>query len=337
MASIFESKAYKVFMTYVNGWGAAVVIIGALFKIMHFPGASIVLTCGMLVEASIFFLSVFDAPLPHYDWTRVYPILAHSNKAHELGLVPPEKEVKAVSASSALTPAPTSTSAVGLDDEDIKNLKEGIGKFTTSAKHFAEATDTVPGTISKATASFDKLESSLGVLSEGVIDTNRVIAEGGKTFSDKLGSSLDGFAEGCNDTNKVIAAAGKTLTEQILANCEKLKSTMDYSAENFSTFNKLMDSQLNGVKVQADTYMKQIASVNKNISALNAIYELQINETKASVGTFGNIQKDMVEMLENVSLGLDGTKLFRQETKQLANTVASLNSVYGNMLSIVNN
>jgi len=53
---LFQTKAYKVLMNYVYGWGASAVIIGALFKIMHFPGAGIILTIGMLVEAFIFFL-----------------------------------------------------------------------------------------------------------------------------------------------------------------------------------------------------------------------------------------------------------------------------------------
>ena len=46
-------------MKYVYGWGAAVVIVGALFKILHWPGANIMLIVGLLTEAFIFFISVF--------------------------------------------------------------------------------------------------------------------------------------------------------------------------------------------------------------------------------------------------------------------------------------
>ena len=73
---LFQTKAYKVLMNYVYGWGASAVIIGALFKIMHFPGAGIILTIGMLVEAFIFFLSAFEPALEHYDWSRVFPALS---------------------------------------------------------------------------------------------------------------------------------------------------------------------------------------------------------------------------------------------------------------------
>ena len=75
---LFQSKAYKVIIGFVYGWGATAVIIGALFKIMHFPGAGIVLTVGMLVEAFIFFMSAFEPALEHYDWSRVFPVLGKS-------------------------------------------------------------------------------------------------------------------------------------------------------------------------------------------------------------------------------------------------------------------
>lgn len=79
---LFQTKAYKVLMTSVR-LGASAVIIGALFKIMHFPGAGIILTIGMLVEAFIFFLSAFEPALEHYDWSRVFPAL--SSKEIEQG------------------------------------------------------------------------------------------------------------------------------------------------------------------------------------------------------------------------------------------------------------
>ena len=63
-------------MPKVYGIGAAVVIVGALFKIQHWPGADIMLIAGLGTEAVIFFLSAFQ-PQPHDpDWARVYPQLA---------------------------------------------------------------------------------------------------------------------------------------------------------------------------------------------------------------------------------------------------------------------
>ena len=53
--------------------GAAVVIVGALFKIQHWTGASIMLIVGLKVEALIFVFSAFDSQDDEIDWTLVYP------------------------------------------------------------------------------------------------------------------------------------------------------------------------------------------------------------------------------------------------------------------------
>ena len=74
--NLVRSKTYKTFMGYLYGWGAAVVIIGALFKIMHWPGANIMLIAGMGTETVIFFLSAFEPPHKEWDWSLVYPELA---------------------------------------------------------------------------------------------------------------------------------------------------------------------------------------------------------------------------------------------------------------------
>lgn len=64
-------------MNFAYGMGAAVVIIGALFKLQHWQGASIMLIVGLGVEAFIFALSAFDPVDDELDWTLVYPELAN--------------------------------------------------------------------------------------------------------------------------------------------------------------------------------------------------------------------------------------------------------------------
>ena len=73
---LVRSKAYKTFMGYLYGIGAAVVIVGALFKINHWPGATLMLIMGMGTEAVIFVLSSFEPPHKEWDWSLVYPELA---------------------------------------------------------------------------------------------------------------------------------------------------------------------------------------------------------------------------------------------------------------------
>ena len=70
--AILSKKA----MNFAYGMGAAVVILGALFKLMHWPGAGWMLIIGLGTEAFIFGLSAFETPENDLDWSLVYPELA---------------------------------------------------------------------------------------------------------------------------------------------------------------------------------------------------------------------------------------------------------------------
>lgn len=71
-----NGKRFKNFMAKLYGIGAAVVILGAMFKIMHWEGANFMLVAGLTTEAVIFFFSAFEKPATEYDWSLVYPELA---------------------------------------------------------------------------------------------------------------------------------------------------------------------------------------------------------------------------------------------------------------------
>ena len=85
-----QSRAYKKRMNFVYGIGAAVVIVGAMFKIQHWPGASIMLIGGLGIEAVIFMLSAHEPLHEEIDWTIAYPELAlgHSDSDHNPNQLP---------------------------------------------------------------------------------------------------------------------------------------------------------------------------------------------------------------------------------------------------------
>jgi len=83
LAEIVESSGWKNFIAKLYGLGASVVIVGALFKIQHWPLAGLMLTVGLLVEALIFFFSAFEPLHEELDWTLVYPELAGISEDEE--------------------------------------------------------------------------------------------------------------------------------------------------------------------------------------------------------------------------------------------------------------
>jgi gliding motility-associated protein GldL len=69
----FETDGGKYIKNLIIGLGASVVLMGALFKIQHWPGASVMLTSGMITEAVIFAMLGLLPPHHDYYWERFYP------------------------------------------------------------------------------------------------------------------------------------------------------------------------------------------------------------------------------------------------------------------------
>ena len=117
---------YETIMPKVYGIGAAVVIVGALFKILHLPGANEMLMIGLSVEAGIFFLSAFEPKHAEFDWSKVYPELSE------------EYEGPAAQTASRISNRPDGSSPLLKIDEMLKtakvdqNLLDTLGKGLTN-------------------------------------------------------------------------------------------------------------------------------------------------------------------------------------------------------------
>src|SRR5690606_27516859 len=72
----FKNKFYFTIMPKIYGVGASVVILGAMFKILDWTGANLMIGVGLTTEAIIFFLSAFEPRNQEVDWSRVYPELS---------------------------------------------------------------------------------------------------------------------------------------------------------------------------------------------------------------------------------------------------------------------
>ena len=117
-------------MPKLYGWGAAVVILGALFKIEHLPGASYMLMAGLGMEAIIFSFSAFEKPYVEHDWSLVYPELAHMED--------PSSKRPSQQLDEALEKAK-------IDNELVESLNEGLRSFGESAKQLNETVTAASG------------------------------------------------------------------------------------------------------------------------------------------------------------------------------------------------
>ncbi len=133
----WNSPKGKKTVNVVYSLGASVVIIGAMFKILHLPGANMVLGTGMICEAFIFSLGALDKPFKEYHWIE-YSILKMERPNYQTELVG--------SGTVAATPnLPHINYSETLSEEDIEKLSEGIKNLSATAQQLASVSDlTVP-------------------------------------------------------------------------------------------------------------------------------------------------------------------------------------------------
>jgi len=166
-------------MPKLYGWGAALVIIGALFKIEHLPGASIMLILGLSTEAIIFFFSAFEKPHVETDWSLVYPELAHMED-------PNTAKRPAQQLDDALAKAK-------IDNELIESLNEGLRSFGDSARQLNETVTAASG-ISEYNTQIQegvKNMNALNSLYELQLQTSNHQMEATTLFLQNLQSSVD--------------------------------------------------------------------------------------------------------------------------------------------------
>ena len=168
---LVRSNTYKNIMAKLYGWGAAVVIFGALFKILHLPGANIMLIIGMGTEVAIFFFSAFEPLHVEYNWALVYPELAIADENAEPTRKERKKEVKGATPTQQLDKM---LEEAKIGPELIESLAVGMKNLGDNAKKLAGvsdaavATDAFVGNMTKAAESvrnlslkYDKVASTL--------------------------------------------------------------------------------------------------------------------------------------------------------------------------------
>ena len=157
-----KSKANKKFMNMAYGLGAAIVIVGALFKIIHFEigplTGNVMLTIGLVTEAIIFALSAFEPVDDELDWSLVYPELAGGQ---QLG----KKEGKEDAQGLLSKKLDSLLKEAKIDGELISSLGESIRGFEGAAKNMSSTVDSIEATkkygeeLSLAAAQMESLNS----------------------------------------------------------------------------------------------------------------------------------------------------------------------------------
>lgn len=221
--SFLESKGFKSFMGKAYGLGAAVVIVGALFKITHWKGADLMLTIGLLTEAAIFTISAFEKPHQEPDWTLVYPELS--------GLDP--KEPKKVTKTGA--------SVTQQLDKMLEDAKIGPELINSLGNGFRALNENVTGLKDMSSAGSKEYAGQIERMTKNLASLNSVY-ELEITESNNHLKSINEFVGGLN---KTVTTLGETNKQ-----AETFKAEMDKLSKNLSSLNNVYGNMLSAMNVK---------------------------------------------------------------------------------------
>lgn len=259
------SKGWKKFMAKLYGFGAAVVIVGALFKIMHWPGSGPMLIIGLGTEAIIFVFSAFEPIHEDPNWELVYPELAfaHSDDLdHEALPVAGAGRGGRNSGGSGITEhLDKMLEEAKIDGQLLERLGDGMRQLGENAAQLKGVTSAAAATDSYVT-SLQQASDKVSSLSEAYERASVSIS--GMTSNTQEGES---FGEQMQKVSKNLAALNNVYELQLKGSSAHLEATEKFQGQVTEMMKNLSESA-------EDTrrYKENMAMLSKNLTDLNAVY-----------------------------------------------------------------
>lgn len=285
------SEKGKRVLNFCYSWGASIVIIGALFKLLHLPYGNQILFVAMTVEALVFFISAFEKPFNEYHWEEVFPVLKSKN--------PLDRPDFANTPMSNLVNSPENTT----DDEVAGGLNINLGgKQTTGLGNLGldvseEDTKNLSDSIKKLSAAAEQI-SKMAELTEA---------------TQKYLEQLSGMSENMERFSQVT------------------HSLTDVSDTLLNSYKSITDNS-DGINQNSRGYVQQMEMLNRNISGLNTIYEIQLKSISSQIESIEHINSGLSRIREMYDGSVVDSSVFRNETEKMTRQLAELNQVYSRLL-----
>lgn len=248
------SKKWKNLMAKLYGWGAAIVIVGALFKIQHWPAAGFFLILGLSTEAIIFFFSAFEPPHEDPDWSLVYPELATGEHAEG-------DEFKKEDNRSITEQLDDMLEEAKIEPDLIASLGEGMRSLSDQAKQMGQITGAASATTEYA-SSLKSASSKVNELSDSYA---------------KASESLVGLVQNV-DAGRNAGESLSKMSQNLTALNEMYEMQLRSSREKMEAANKMFDgigelmANLNSSVNDTKRYKENIAVLSDNLGKLNTVY-----------------------------------------------------------------
>lgn len=308
-------------MNFLYSIGASVVLLGALFKLQHWPYANIILPIGMLTEVVIFFFSAFEPSVEIPDWSKVYPQLRETYLEEENDFNYPVAAPQSVTIESILEKAdisPELLAKVKKGLQDLSNTASGIADISSASlateayvRNLTEATDSISGFKDINTRAAHSIEKSTSDLVYSYDQSSQI-----------LGNSSKNLASTFSESSKKIN--------------DQLSVTGDKLAQSYKTFTESVNKDLQTLSDHSKAYNNGLSLVNSSLSAIHSSYELHLQHAKKLSAASEAALEGQSKMTELVNGSVEEAQKYRKQTEQLNKNLEALNNVYGNMLGAMN-
>ena len=259
--SFFESTKFKTIMKYVYGYGGAIVIIGAMFKIQHWPGATIMLIGGLGIEAVIFMLSAHEPLHEEIDWTIAYPELAlgHSGDDHSANELPDlsnesKNESVVEQLDNMLAKAKIEPELIKSLGDGMKNLSDNAGKLGDISSA-SDATNDYVNNLKGASTKVGELSNAYDQAANSIKEITS-ISSGDSNFGDQL-DKVSGNLTQLNN-----------LYEMQLEGVTALSKASEDMTSGISNIVNNLQSSVDDTK----KYKETMSDLTSNLAALNSVY-----------------------------------------------------------------
>ena len=286
VTEIVQSAGWKSFMAKLYGIGASVVIVGAMFKIQHWPGGGFMITAGLAVEAVIFFFSAFEPLHEELDWTLVYPELAGMTDPDELDDYKEEalagrgvtlEKFDDLFQQAEIRPETIEKLGAGLSSlgKTAENLSD-ISQASVATKQYADnvqaAAENVGGLISNYSESTSKIAGAAENLSSSYEKASEAISKGGV----EIASSITNAASSISQVNigEKLSSMNQNLEALNSAYAQQLKGTTEHMKGSDQVYKGIEDmmKNLKASVEETEKYKQQMSELSKNLADLNTIY-----------------------------------------------------------------
>lgn len=167
-------------------------------------------------------------------------------------------------------------------------------------------------------------------------------AKGITAFSDALdkvvkGGSIDKIEKSFKNLNDSVNKIGDVTSVSVASKdyASKIKEASGKLTEMNSSYGKTVEamSELSNASQDAKKYHEQVQNITKNLSSLNAVYEMELQDANSHLKALNKFYSNLSSAMENMSDASKDTEQFKTELGKLTNNLTSLNSVYGSMLA----